>query len=546
MNTYPSSASAIASAVAALKAQVEEVNRLNVFPVPDGDTGSNMLLTLEAVLNDVAKLGERASLEEVCGAATHGSLMGARGNSGVILSQIIRGACEGIVASDGLPAVERLAAAMSSATQVAYQAVRKPVEGTMLTVVKDMSAAATDAAQRGIELDEALDTVLSAAADSVRRTPELLPVLKDAGVVDAGGFGLQVVFAGFVGALLGREVVAAPIPATVDTMSVVPVDDWDDDEYLYCTEFLLFGEGIDREAVHDFMVDMGGSELVVGDHGEYKIHVHTNTPSEVLAYALSLGEVAEVHIHNMRRQQAERGGEGSAPSANLSGGSPAVKAAYPIGVVAVASGSGITEILKSIGVDVVVSGGQTMNPSTQDLVDAAQSLDAESIIIMPNNKNIVMAANAAVTVLDRPAAVVPTKSVLEGFAAMLAFDGEDSLGDAVYSMTDAAAAVKTGEVTTAVKDAKSAVGDITAGQVIGIVGNKEIVAVGQDTTEVALDLLGTMADEDSESLTVLIGEDMTDEEAEAFSAAVGERFPGLELDVHRGEQPLYPIVMSVE
>jgi len=548
MNTFPSSASAIASAVAALKAQADEVNRLNVFPVPDGDTGSNMLLTLEAVLNDVVKLGEQASLADVCKAATHGSLMGARGNSGVILSQIVRGACEGLMESPDEPPTVRLATALNSATRVAYQAVRKPVEGTMLTVISDMAAAADGALADGLELDGALESILSAAADSVRRTPDLLPVLKDAGVVDAGGFGIQVVFGGFVGALLGREVVAAPIPMAGEPMAVIPVDDWDDDEYLYCTEFLLLGDGIDREAVHDFMVELGGSELVVGDSGEYKIHVHTNTPAEALAYALSLGEVSDVHIHNMRRQQAERGGTPGADVATTAGDGivPQIKAAYPIGIVAVASGAGITEILKSIGVDVVVSGGQTMNPSTQDLVDAAASLDAESIIIMPNNKNIVLAANAAVSVIDRPAAVVPTKSVLEGFAALLAFDGEDSLGDAVYSMTDAAAAVKTGEVTTAVKDAKSAIGDISTGQVIGIVGNKEIVAVGDNEIDVALDLLEAMVEESSESLTVLIGEDMDEAESEVFTQRVEAQFPKLELDVHRGEQPLYPIVMSVE
>lgn len=559
MTTFPPAASVVATAVSALKDRVDEVNRLNVFPVPDGDTGSNMFLTLESVLRDVANLGADAPLDAVCAAATHGSLMGARGNSGVITSQIIRGACEGLVgAQDGDP-TEALAQSLERATQVAYQAVRKPVEGTILTVVKDMSVAARSAADAGEPIHVALEAVSAAGHESVRRTPELLPVLKEAGVVDAGGFGLTIVFDGLISALLGREVVAPPAAVEGVELTVMPVDDWDDSEYLYCTEFLLFGQGIDRESVHDRMVEFGGSELVVGDGGQFKIHVHTNTPSDVLGYALSLGEVSEVHIHNMRMQQAARGDHEHAHDYQLepatgvsdssspeSGSRPLIKAAAPIGVVAVASGPGVTEILRSIGVDIVVSGGQTMNPSTQDLVDAANSLDSESVIFLPNNKNIVMAANAAASVLDKPAAVVATRSVLEGFAALLTFDGSGNVDDVAAEMTEAIQGVKTGEVTTAVKDAKSAIGDIAEGQVIGIVGAKEIVAVGSDYVQVALDLLGQLVDDDSEALTVLIGQDMTDETADDFSRAVAEKYPSLEQDFHRGDQPLYPIVLSVE
>lgn len=566
MTSFPSAASVVATAVSTLKDRVEEVNRLNVFPVPDGDTGSNMFLTLESVLRDVANLGPNATIDDVCAAATHGSLMGARGNSGVITSQIIRGACEGLVAAKEGDPTEALAQALERATQVAYQAVRKPVEGTILTVIKDMSVEARSAAKTGVAIEAALEAVSKAGHRSVANTPELLPVLKEAGVVDAGGYGLTIVFDGLVGALLGREVVAAPAPAAPLELAVAPVDDWDDNEFLYCTEFLLFGEGIDREAVHDQMVEYGGSELVVGDNGQYKIHVHTNTPSDVLGYALSLGQISDVHIHNMRMQQearpghdhshdGDRGNGGAtpthqAPTAGESGVGHAagerVKAAAPIGVVAVASGAGVSEILSSIGADIVVSGGQTMNPSTQDLVDAANRLDCESVIFLPNNKNIVLAANAAVTVLDKPAAVVATRSVLEGFAALLAFDGHGEVEQVAADMAEAIESVKTGEVTTAVKDAKSAVGDISEGQVIGIVGAKEIVAVGADYIEVALDLLATMVDAGSESLTVLVGEDMTDETADRFSLAVSERYPSLEQDFHRGDQPLYPIVLSVE
>lgn len=538
MTQHSSLRNIIATAAAALKNRADEVNRLNVFPVPDGDTGTNMSLTLESVVDDVSKLPLDASLEEVCKAATHGSLMGARGNSGVISSQIIRGACEGLVASQEQPPTERLALTLENARKVAYQAVRKPVEGTILTVINDMSVAARAAAERGVALPEALDLVGAEAFASVKRTPELLPVLKEAGVVDAGGFGLSIVFDSFVSALLGREIIEASVPVASDQLSVVPVDDWDDDEYLYCTEFLLFGEGIDREKVHDFIATQGGSELVVGDNGQYKLHVHTNDPSKVLGYCLKQGEIAEVHIHNMRRQQAERPGEHSPKNSPQEHKS--------IGIVGVASGSGLVEILESLGVDYVVSGGQTMNPSTQDLVEAAETLNAEKIILLPNNGNIIMAANAAADVLNVPAAVIPTRSVPEAFAALFVFDKDGVFEDVVADMTEAITEVKTGEITTAVKDAKGAVGDIHTGDVIGIVNGKEIVAKGSSVDEVALALLAAMVDEDADTLTLLYGEDYSDEEGASLVASIEENYPDIEIETHRGEQPLYPILLSVE
>lgn len=528
----------VATAASALKNRSEEVNRLNVFPVPDGDTGTNMSLTLEAVATDVAKLPADASLEECCKAATHGSLMGARGNSGVISSQIIRGACEGLVASEGMLPVERLALALESATTVAFQAVRKPVEGTILTVIKDMAGAARSAADGGIEFTEALEIVSSEAHASVRRTPELLPVLKEAGVVDAGGFGLAIYFDGLMSAILGREVVEVPLQLSEETLKVVPVDDWDDDEFLYCTEFLLFGEGIDREGVHDFIAERGGSELIVGDNGQYKVHVHTNDPSEVLGYCLRLGEIAEVHIHNMRRQQAERSSEPMADDEP--------KVAKHIGVVGVASGSGLEEILKSLGVDYVVSGGQTMNPSTQDLVDAAEKLHADNIIFMPNNKNIIMAANAAATVLEKPAAVIPTRSVPEAFAALFMYDPAGDFESVVEEMTDALDDVRTAEITTAIKDAKGKVGAIAAGQTIGIIDGNEIEAVGESIEQVALDLLDILVNKETETITLLFGEDYSDEQGANLVRLVADKFDWAEIETHRGEQPLYPVLISVE
>jgi len=539
MTQYSSARNLVASAALALKNRVDEVNRLNVFPVPDGDTGTNMSLTLDAVVNDIAKLPADAPLEDVCKAATHGSLMGARGNSGVITSQIIRGACEGFLKSGDMAPTARLAISLETATSVAFQAVRKPVEGTILTVIRDMSVAARVAADAEVTFEEALDSVVAESYSSVRRTPDLLPVLKEAGVVDAGGFGLAIWFNGFVSALLGREQIEAPVLGDMQVMTVTPVDDWDDDEYLYCTEFLLFGEGIDRERVHDYIAERGGSELVVGDSGQYKIHVHTDDPSEILGYALGLGEISEVHIHNMRRQQAERPAAQGAPSKE----NTPHKA---IGVVSVASGSGLIEILKSLGVDVVVSGGQTMNPSTQDLVEAASTLNVDKVIFLPNNSNIIMAANAAASVLDIPAAVVPTRSVPEAFAALFMFDQSRDFDELVEEMSEAIEDVRTAEVTTAVKDAKSNVGDIKAGQVIGIIGSKDIEAVGDSIEQVVFDLVKMLVDEDSETLTLLLGEGCTDEAGDAMAKTLKERYDWMEVETHRGEQPLYPILISVE
>lgn len=533
------------SATSALKERTDEVNRLNVFPVPDGDTGTNMSLTLEAVVTDISKLSSTATLADVCAAATHGSLMGARGNSGVITSQIIRGACEGLLQSEGKSPTERLALTLENATSVSFQAVRKPVEGTILTVIRDMAAAARSAATEGLEFEEALQAVSVASYASVRRTPDLLPVLKSAGVVDAGGFGLAVFFDGFVSAYLGKEFIAPPTPDGGGSVAVALVDDWDDDEYLYCTEFLLFGEGIEKEDLHDFIAERGGSELVVGDHGEYKIHVHTDNPAEVLNHALTLGEISEVHIHNMRRQQAERPGAGHSHD-----GSPTAQVMpterKPLGVVAVASGSGLVDIFKSIGVDVVVSGGQTMNPSTQDLIDAASQVSADKIIFLPNNSNIIMAAQAAASELDVPAGVVNSRSVPAGFAAMFVMDDTLELDEIIADMNEAMAAVQTAEVTTAIKDATSNVGPITAGQVIGIVNGKEIEAIGESVEDVTMKLLGDMISEDSETITLILGEDMSDEEGVALQDTIEAKFDGIGVETHRGEQPLYPLILSVE
>jgi len=535
----PAARDLIASAAAALKERTDEVNRLNVFPVPDGDTGTNMSLTMDAVTTEVGRLAEDTTLVQLCHAVTQGSLMGARGNSGVILSQILRGLCEGIEGAQALGTAE-IASALERSAAVAYQAVRKPVEGTMLTVIKDTAAAATRAAQDGLDTGASLEAVAAAAFESVKNTPELLPVLKENGVVDAGGFGLALLIEGFVAAALGHRVTVADVSSAAAPLDhVAPVDDWDDDEYLYCTEFLVFGEGIDREALHDFVSEAGGSELVVGDSGSFKVHVHTNDPGAVLSYVTTLGEVAEVHVNNMRKQTAQR--DEALRSAEAAHGPT-----KPLGFVAVAAGDGLAKILRSLGVDVVVSGGQTMNPSTQDLLDAVSRVNAEKVIIFPNNKNIQMAAASAASVADRPVGVVPTRSVPQAFAALLAYDGSDDLDAIVSEMSEAAAAVRTGEVTMAVKDAKGKVGQIKSGQYIGIVDDNDIEATGQSVREVTLRIIPMLVSEGAETLTLFAGAELDDAGLGALSDAISAEHPELSIETHRGEQPLYPLIVSAE
>ena len=551
----------ISIAAAALKSRTEEINQLNVFPVPDGDTGINMSFTMDTVVQELSGLPGDASIAELCHAVSHGSLMGARGNSGVILSQILRGLCEEVSTAKSLD-VALLASSFERAVAVAFQAVRKPVEGTMLTVIRDTAQAASAARDSGLGLEAALESVSEAAFASVRRTPELLPVLAENGVVDAGGFGLAILIEGFVAAALGRDSEIREVAFSDmggSGLHVEPMDDWDDSEYQYCTEFLLFGADIDSEVVLGHVSAVGGSELVVGADGEYKVHVHTNDPGGVLSFVTQFGEVAEVHIHNMRRQSEDRDRKLRAGRAGARDGRAGARDGRagardgrrqdgplkPVGFVAVASGDGLAEILMSLGVDLVVRGGQTMNPSTEDLISAIEQVPAESVIVLPNNKNIILAATAAALHAKKPAVVVPTRSVPAAFTALLVADGVSGLERLAEEMTHAADGVRMGEVTHAIKDAASRAGAIKAGQVIGIVDDKEIEVVGEDIGDVALRLAGLLG-KDAETLSLFAGADYTDEQLEALTEQVEELLPDVEIESHWGGQPLYPVIMSAE
>ena len=531
---------AIAAASKALSARKEEVNRLNVFPVPDGDTGTNMSLTIESVVTNIARLPIGSSGAEARKAITTGSLMGARGNSGVITSQILRGLCEGSAHAEALT-TDTVAAAFEKSVEVAFQAVRKPVEGTILTVLRDSASAAVEASKLKLDTEAALETIVSAAYDSVQRTPELLPVLKENGVVDAGGFGLAILFDAFVSALLGKEGTLGDELAFARTaapkVEIEQINDWEGSAFRYCNEFLVDSDVLDPAEALEFLATMGDCELCVGSVPKFKVHVHSNHPDQVLAYFLERGQISEVFIHNMQLQSEERTEKLAAEQA---------AERKPIGFVAVAAGSGNAEILKSLGVDVVVSGGQTMNPSTKDLLDAMTEVNADAVIVMPNNSNIIMAAQSACELADFPCGVVPTKSMPQAFAAMFAVDQEASLEDNVEEMTEAYADVKTGEVTTAIKDSKDAHDNpIKEGDVIGI-SDGAIEAVASTVEDAVMRLLEVMEAEDADTLTILAGEDFSDEDLEALEEKIEQAYEDIEIDSHRGGQPLYPIILSVE
>ena len=545
----------IVAAFKALTDRKDEVNRLNVFPVPDGDTGTNMSLTMEAVVNELLALPKTAQLADVSKAIIHGSLMGARGNSGVITSQILKGICEGLAGSDDF-SIATISKALDKSVEVSFNAVRKPVEGTILTVLRDVADAARETVDSLLTTKELLIYLKDVGYASVRNTPELLPILKENGVVDAGGYGLALLIDGFVSSITGEVSVELELGFNTELagrVAIEQVNDWEGSDYLYCTEFLLRSDNIDIRETQDFLAGLGDCELLVGSHPDFKIHVHTNEPGEVLTYMTKRGQVSDVHIHNMKLQSQERtaslANAGQAEQKEMPYVDPAgdeEAAPREFGFVAVASGSGMEKILKSLGVDTVVSGGQTMNPSTKDLLEAIEAINQDKVFVFPNNKNIVLTANAAAEVSGKQVRVIPTISVPQSFSALFAVDMEGDFEDNAESMIEAIKAVHTGEITTAIKDAKTESGQvIKSGDIIGLIDDK-LVLVGEEVFSATLELVGMLVENDADTLTLLAGEDMGTDEFESLLESIEESYPDLEIDAHRGEQPLYPLVMSAE
>ena len=533
-------------AARAVKERSEEINKLNVFPVPDGDTGTNMSLTLATVVSEIEALPADAPMPKLAAAVTHGSLMGARGNSGVITSQILRGLAEGLAEVEGPADAGVVASAFRRAVKVAFAAVRKPVEGTILTVLRDVSKRADMCEKKHATLEETLDALVAEAFESVARTPDLLPVLKENGVVDSGAFGFAIFLEAFCANALGREggVSSAADKAMAQANAKVAIelnDDWEGSEFRYCTEFLFKAEQtFDEDATRDFLATQGDCELLVGAYPDYKIHVHTDRPDHVLDHMLAIGQIFNVFIHNMDMEAHER-------TEKIAQDKAAEAPVKPLGVIAVAAGSGQAEILRSLGVDVVVEGGQTMNPSTADILAAAKQARAEQVIVLPNNGNIIMAAQSAAAAADFPMAVVTTRSVPQGFSAMFAFNPTASLEDNAAAMAEVLPGVHDGEITHAVRDSQTVNGDaIHSGDVIGLVDDK-VTYVGSDVCDMCVEMVKTMqADIEGDTLTILAGLDMPQDEFEALVERLEDAVPDLDVDAHRGEQPLYPIVLSIE
>ena len=533
-------------AACAVKERSEEINKLNVFPVPDGDTGTNMSLTLATVVSEIEALPADAAMPKLAAAVTHGSLMGARGNSGVITSQILRGLAEGLAEVEGPADAGVVASAFRRAVKVAFAAVRKPVEGTILTVLRDVSKRADMCEKKHATLEETLDALVAEAFESVARTPDLLPVLKENGVVDSGAFGFAIFLEAFCANALGREggVSSAADKAMAQANAKVAIelnDDWEGSEFRYCTEFLFKAEqAFDEDATRDFLATQGDCELLVGAYPDYKIHVHTDRPDHVLDYMLAIGQIFNVFIHNMDMEAHER-------TEKIAQDKAAEAPVKPLGVIAVAAGSGQAEILRSLGVDVVVEGGQTMNPSTADILAAAKQARAEQVIVLPNNGNIIMAAQSAAAAADFPMAVVTTRSVPQGFSAMFAFNPTASLEDNAAAMAEVLPGVHDGEITHAVRDSQTVNGDaIHSGDVIGLVDDK-VTYVGSDVCDMCVEMVKAMqADIEGDTLTILAGLDMPQDEFEALVERLEDAVPDLDVDAHRGEQPLYPIVLSIE
>jgi len=534
------------SGTRSLEMKREQVDALNVFPVPDGDTGTNMNLTLQAVLRSLDKPGLN-TCGQVAQAVASGSLMGARGNSGVILSQLFRGFAKSLERKDVITGLE-FAQALAAGVETAYKAVGRPVEGTILTVAKEAAKIAQAKARSEADLAKLMRAIIEQAEKTLAKTPDLLPVLKRAGVVDAGGQGLVFIYQGFLLALLGQ-------PLTLDTASAVetlpPVVQRDKEpfaaleiEFLYCTEFLINKPKIDEDTLRLDFEPLGDSLLVVGDSDIIKVHMHTNHPGRAMEIALQYGVLSDIKIENMMEQHAET-------QWVVDSITDAVPQVVPgegkdIGVVAVAAGAGIATVLRSLGVDIVVEGGQTMNPSTEDLAAAANSLPCEKVIILPNNKNIIMAAEQVKELTKKEIAVVGSKSIPQGLAAMLSYESaEQDLDRVAKSMARRMQGVKTGQVTYAVKSYQSDVGEIKEGDIIGL-NDKGIAALGQDVAEVALALLAKIVTDDDGVVSLFYGSDITEDNARALADRITELYPNCELEFFSGGQPFYYYIFAVE
>lgn len=534
-----------------LEAKKEWINELNVFPVPDGDTGTNMTLTIMSAASEVNNLPKR-TMESVAKAISSGSLRGARGNSGVILSQLLRGFTKGIREYDTLDAVI-FANAFQKAVETAYKAVMKPKEGTILTVARGAADKAAELAQTEDDLDVFFMGIIEEAEAVLQRTPELLPVLKEAGVVDSGGQGLVEVLKGAYDAFLGKEVdytfeapKSAPVQISAETEAEI--------KFGYCTEFIIVLNGaFDQETEQNFkgfLESIGDSIVCVADEDLVKVHVHTNHPGQAIERALTYGSLSRLKIDNMREEHEEKlikdASRIAADQAQAEADRKAVQPRKEMGFISVSIGEGIGEIFRGLGVDHLIEGGQTMNPSTEDMLNAIEQVNADHIFILPNNKNIILAANQAKELCkDKDIIVIPTKTVPQGITAMINYIPDMSAQENAQRMTEESSHVKTGQVTYAVRDTHIDDKEIREGDMMGI-GDHAILAVGNDLAGTAMEMFRALIDEESELISIYYGKDVKEEDAQELGEKLGEEYPDCEIEVHFGGQPIYYYVASVE
>ena len=535
-----------------LNKQAEYVNSLNVFPVPDGDTGTNMGMTIE---NGAKEVSDRSAstVGEAAGIFAKGLLMGARGNSGVITSQLFRGFSQSVKDKEELDGAA-LAAAFQSGVEVAYKAVMKPVEGTILTVSRGAAIGAKKKAESTNDAVEVMRAALEGAKTALAKTPDMLPVLKEVGVVDSGGQGLVFIYEGFLSALTGEFIASEEFQATPATMSeminaehhksVAGHVATEDIKFGYCTEIMValkqgptYVKDFDYDEFRNYLNNLGDSLLVVNDDEIVKVHVHTEDPGLVMQEGLKYGSLVKVKVDNMRNQH-EAQVEKEERQAK-----PVEEKEYAI--IAVVAGDGLADIFKAQGVDYIISGGQTMNPSTEDFVKAVEELNTRNIIILPNNKNILMAAQSAAEVIDQPAAVVETKTIPQGLTSLLAFDESKSIEENYERMSASLGDVVSGSVTTAVRDTTIDGLEIHENDNLGMVDGK-IVVSNPDMMETLEETFAHMLDEDSEIVTIYVGEDGSEELANELAQALAEKYEDVEVEIHQGGQPVYPYLFSVE
>jgi DAK2 domain fusion protein YloV len=522
-----------------LKNYREVINVLNTFPVPDGDTGTNMDLTMRTALAELEKVPED-SVSSVAGALAMGSLLGARGNSGVILSQLFRGFARSLEGK-AVVGTREFAHALQEGVNTAYNAVMKPVEGTILTVAKDSARAAVNASSRGLGFIELMSEVVDQAAITLERTPDLLPVLKEAGVVDSGGKGLLHIYEGFLFELKGEtvEVKEEVLPEKTEVIRPQEFFRTEDIEFAYCTELMVRGERLNPDAIRDLIAGLGDSVLAVGDEKIVKVHIHTNNPGQVLEKCLLHGSLHNLKIENMRDQHGEILFDGKETVTTV----PAE--VDGIAVISVSVGSGLTEIMKSLGVHKLIQGGQTMNPSTEDFLQAVKDLPQREIIILPNNKNIVLAAEQVRELVEKEIRVIRSRSIPQGIAAMLAFNPEAEIDENEEAMAEAVKKVKSGQVTYAICDSRINGKDIRENDIIAIF-DEELAVAGSDVNQVVKDLVFKMAGEDDEIITLYYGEPVDADTAGLLRDELAAIYSDRDVELYEGGQPLYYYIISVE